>query len=176
MERAMAQFTDKIALVTGAASGIGRATALAFAREGARVAVVDVTPDGGEETVGRIRAAGGGAIVNTASVLGLVASAGSVPYAAAKHGIVGLTKAAALEFARSNIRVNAVCPSAVETPMSDRTFANNPQALARFLETQPNGRKATPEEVAEAVLWLCSDAASYLTGVPLPIDGGFVAM
>src|SRR5262249_53270323 len=96
----------------------------------------------------------GGAVANTSSVLGLVARRGSVPYAAAKHGVVGLSNAAALEFARSGIRVNAVCPAAVDTPMSDRTFANNPVALAHFLETQPNGRKALPEEVAAAVLWL----------------------
>jgi NAD(P)-dependent dehydrogenase (short-subunit alcohol dehydrogenase family) len=118
---------------------------------------------------------GGGAIVNTASVSGLVGSRVGAAYIASKHGVVGLTRAAALENAPANIRVNAVCPSWISTPMTDRYTTDNPERQALLLGRQPGGRLGTPEEVAEAVLWLCSDAASFITGHALAVDGGLVA-
>ncbi|MCS6924539.1 MAG: SDR family oxidoreductase [Candidatus Binatia bacterium] len=245
----------KVALVTGGASGIGRATALAFAREGAKVVVSDVVSSGGEETVALIRGAGGdalfvkadvaqpaevnalisqvvatygrldcafnnagiegvmastvecteenwdrtlainlkgvwlcmkaeiaqmlkqggGAIVNTASVAGLVGFAGLPAYVASKHAVVGLTKAAALEYAKSGIRINAVCPGVIHTPMVERLFQRNPQAGERIAALEPVGRLGKPEEIAEAVVWLCSDAASFVTGLPMAVDGGLIA-
>jgi NAD(P)-dependent dehydrogenase (short-subunit alcohol dehydrogenase family) len=246
----------KVALVTGGGSGIGRASALAFAREGARVVVADADADGGEETLTQVRRAGGdglfvsadvsdaaavaalvgrtvetygrldcahnnagiegaraalheypveawdrvlavnltglwqcmqheirqmlrqgrGAIVNTASVAGLIGSvSGICAYNASKHGVVGLTKTAALEYARRGIRVNAVCPGFVTTPMLDRLLGGDAVLAERFAAAQPIGRYAAPEEIAEAVVWLCSDAASYVTGLIMPVDGGYVA-
>ena len=244
--------TGKVALVTGSGSGIGRASALAFAREGAQVVVSDVSVAGGEETVrliqqtageavfvkadvsqpaevealiaktvetyGRLDCAhnnagiagrtarvaddteenwdrilainlkgvwlcmkyeipamlqhGGGAIVNTASDAGLIGVRRTGAYVASKHGVVGLTKTAALEYAKSGIRVNAVCPGPIDTPMLQ-------QAADRYIEkvaaAQPNGRLGKPEEIAEAAVWLCSDAASFVTGHPMPVDGGYMA-
>jgi NAD(P)-dependent dehydrogenase (short-subunit alcohol dehydrogenase family) len=245
----------KVALVTGGGSGIGRATALAFAREGAKVVVADVVAEGGEETVRLIKAAGGeaifvkadvataaevealvkkavdtygrldcafnnagiegeigqtadcteenwdrvvdidlkgvwlcmkyeipqmlkqgsGAIVNTASVAGLVGFQGIPAYVAAKHGVNGLTKTAALEYAKSGIRVNAVCPGVIHTPMVERAFKANPQMAESATAIEPVGRLGKPEEIAEAVVWLCSDAASFVTGLPMAVDGGLVA-
>ena len=242
-------------MVTGAASGIGRAAALAFAREGARVAVADVDVQGGEETAqlvtksggeaafhkadvsssadvekvvsvatqtyGRLdfgfnsagvigsgaamidfteddwddvmgvnlkgvwlsmkyeipamMQSGGGAIVNVSSVAGLVGSQHSPAYAASKHGVVGLTKTAALQYAPHDIRVNCVCPAAVFSPMLETLVTRNPQVGDKLLASQPNGRFASPEEVAEVVVWLCSDAASFVTGAALPVDGGYTA-
>ena len=248
-------FAGKAALVTGGASGIGRAAALAFARGGASVVVADVDEAGGEETArlivnlderaafvktdvrdaadvatmvavavsafGRLDFAlnnagvlgsgaamidfteddwddvmgvnlkgvwlcmkheipamlqtGGGAIVNTSSVAGLVGSQHSPAYAASKHGVVGLTKTAALQYAPHNVRVNCVCPAAVYSPMLETLVTRNPQVGERLLASQPNGRFASPEEVAEVVVWLCSDAASFVTGAALPVDGGYTA-
>jgi NAD(P)-dependent dehydrogenase (short-subunit alcohol dehydrogenase family) len=245
----------KVALVTGGGSGIGRASALAFAREGAKVVVADVVVEGGEETVGMIKKAGGealfvkadvskaaeveamvnkavetygrldcaynnagiegavaqtvecseenwdrtlninlkgvwlclkyeipqmlkqggGAIVNTASVAGLVGFAGLPAYVASKHGVAGLTKTAALEYAKSGIRVNAVCPGAIRTPMTERLFRAQPQMAESATAMEPVGRMGTPEEIAEAVAWLCSDAASFVTGHAMAVDGGMVA-
>jgi NAD(P)-dependent dehydrogenase (short-subunit alcohol dehydrogenase family) len=245
----------KVALVTGGASGIGRATALAFAREGAKVVVSDVVVAGGEETVALIKAAGGeaqfmkadvakpaevdaliaqvvaaygrldcafnnagiegsmtstldcseenfdrtiainlkgvwlcmkaeiaqmlkqggGAIVNTASVAGLVGFAGLPAYVASKHGVVGLTKTAALEYAKSGIRINAVCPGGIQTPMLERLFQSQPQAGEAIAAMEPVGRLGKPEEIAEAAVWLCSDAASFVTGLPMAVDGGLIA-
>ena len=247
--------TGKVALVTGGSSGIGRATAQIFAREGAKVVVADVNVEGSEETVGLIRAAGGeavflktdvaqateveamvkkavetygrldcafnnagiegalqptieydvtvwdrvlsinlrgvwlcmkteirqmlsqggGAIVNTASAAGLVAVPGMSAYVAAKHGVVGLTKTAALEYAKAGIRVNAVCPGGVDTPMVQRVFSSNPQFAEAAASAEPVGRLAQPAEIGEAVVWLCSDAASFVTGLPMAVDGGMVA-
>jgi NAD(P)-dependent dehydrogenase (short-subunit alcohol dehydrogenase family) len=243
----------KVALVTGAGSGIGRQTALTFAREGAKVVVADRMSDGGEETVrlardlggeaifvkvdvtkavevqamvrqtieayGRIDAAhnnagveslimttaecsednwdrvvginlkgvwlcmkyeippmvaqGGGVIINTSSVVGLVGQRDIAPYVASKHGVIGLTKTAALENAQFGLRVNAVCPAIVSTPMLDRFTLGDPEVIADLVAMYPAGRLATPEDVAEAVVWLCSDAASYINGHALVLDGGF---
>jgi NAD(P)-dependent dehydrogenase (short-subunit alcohol dehydrogenase family) len=246
----------KVALVTGGGSGIGRATALTFAREGARVALADYVPEGGERTVKEITAAGGeaifinadvsknaqveamvnkivqtwgrldcahnnagiegrtasvvdcteenfdriiainlkgvwlcmkheiaqmlkqggGAIVNTASVAGLVGFRGLVAYNASKGGVVMLTKTAALEYAQSGIRVNAVCPGVIQTPMVARLIDSSPAYSEKDLEQgEPVGRMGKPEEIAEAVVWMCSDAASFVTGLPMAVDGGWVA-
>jgi NAD(P)-dependent dehydrogenase (short-subunit alcohol dehydrogenase family) len=119
-------------------------------------------------------ARGGGAIVNTASVLGLVGVPFIPPYIASKHGVAGLTKEAALEFAKSNIRVNAVCPGSILTPMTERAMAAG--ATEKSLAApQAIKRMGKPEEIAAAVVWLCSDAASFVTGVAMPVDGGWVA-
>ena len=247
----------KIALVTGGTSGIGRASALAFAKEGAKVVIsgrnierlretvclveeiggeaifvrCDVTEtaeveamvnkciktygrmdcalnnagiegslftrivDYSEETwdqVIRVNLKGiwlcmkyevsemikqeGGSIVNMSSTAGLVGSqVGNSAYVASKHGIVGLTKAVALEYAGQGIRVNAVCPAIIRTPMTERLLGGDPERERQIAALQPIGRIGTPEEVAAAVVWLCSDAASYITGHALPIDGGLVA-
>ena len=245
----------KIALITGAGSGIGRASALVFAREGAKVAVADKLVDGGRETVRMVEAAGGtasfievdvsdaasveamvnatvetygridcaynnagiegqvaptdsyaddmfdrviavnltgvwlcmkyeiprllehggGAIVNTASGAGLIGVAGLSAYVASKHGVIGLTKTAALEYAKSGIRVNAVCPGLIQTPMVERLTADQPQLGEALVAMEPVGRTGRPEEIAESVVWLCSDAASFVTGHAMSVDGGFVA-
>lgn len=249
------QMKDKVALVTGGSSGIGRAAALAFAREGAKVVVADVQVAGGQETVRLIRDAGGeavfvrtdvanpvevqalvdqavqrygrldyafnnagiegtlaptaecseenwnrtleinlkgvwlcmraeiaqmlkqggGAIVNTASVAGLVGFQNLPAYCASKGGVVQLTRTAALEYAKMGIRINAVCPGVIRTAMVERVTGGNPQTEAQFVAMEPVGRMGTPEEVASAVVWLCSDAASFVTGHPMVVDGGLVA-
>jgi NAD(P)-dependent dehydrogenase (short-subunit alcohol dehydrogenase family) len=117
---------------------------------------------------------GGGTIVNTASVAGLVGGFGGA-YSAAKHGVVGLTKVAAVDYATRGIRVNAVCPGGIDTPMLERVFARRPELKPAFVAGEPVGRLGRPEEIAAAVVWLSSDAASFLTGVALPVDGGWVA-
>lgn len=249
------QMTGRVAIVTGAASGIGRATALAFAARGASVMVSDVMVDGGEETVQLIRdqggrasfvradvandadvkalvertvdeygrldyafnnagiegengataecseenfdrviavnlkgvwlgmkyeipamlANGGGAIVNCSSVAGLVGFPNLPAYVASKHGVVGLTKAAALDYATSGIRVNAVCPGVIATPMVERVTAGSPEVEAAYAAFQPLGRMGTSEEIAESVVWLCSDAGAFVTGHAMAVDGGLVA-
>ena len=242
---------DKVALVTGGSSGMGRASALAFARQGAKVIVADVDIKGGEDTVrmieefggqaifvktdvsrsaevealvnkavqtyGRLDYAhnnagvegmsaytaelteedwdrtininlkgvwlcmkyeipqmlkqGGGAIVNTSSVLGLGAVPKSPAYITSKHGVFGLTKAAAVEYAKAGIRINAVCPGIIATPMVERMIGNL-QDHSLLIEQRPIERLGTPEEVAEAVVWLCSDAASFVIGHGMVVDGG----
>ena len=254
---------SKVALVTGGSSGIGRATALAFASEGAKVVVTDVAVKGGKETVDTIKEAGGeaiflqadvsktaevktlvhktvefygrldcahnnagvgafvgdsldstadiseekwdytinvnlkgvwlcmkyeilemlnqggGAIVNMASIFGLVGMQGTPAYTASKHGVVGLTKTAALEYAQAGIRINAVCPGFIRTPMCERYFeyvsGDNPKITEEVAALHPMGRIGNPEEVAEIVVWLCSDAASFITGQTMTVDGGYVA-
>ena len=244
----------KVALVTGAAGGIGRAAALTFARSGASVLVCDVSEAGGCETVALIAASGrgkaafqhcdvskaddvkamvaaavetfgrldfafnnaginsimaneyeddvwarsigvnltgvmmcmreeseamlktgGGAIVNTASMNGVVGNPAQPAYTAGKHGVVGLTCHGALRWAAAGIRVNAVCPGVIDTAMTEQAAAN-PQARAMIESMTPMRRMGRPEEIAEAVVWLCSDAASFITGVPLLIDGGATAI
>lgn len=121
-----------------------------------------------------LKQGGGGAIVNMASIQGLAGAAGAAAYTASKHGVIGLTKAAALETARNRIRINAVCPGAVETAMADRIFGA-PQVHQFVLGCHPIGRFGKPPEIAEAVLWMCSDRASFMTGQSLVLDGGFLA-
>lgn len=248
---------DKVALVTGGGSGIGRASALAFAREGAKVVVADVVVESGEETVQIIQKDGGeavfvkadvsspvdiealmsktikvygqldcahnnagivgdtgasvtdctednwdriinlnlkgvwlcmkyeiihmakrghGVIVNTSSIAGLIGSiTGGAAYSASKHGVLGLTRTAALEYAKAGIRINAVCPGTIRTPLSEELLSD-PQIEAKFNTQIPVGRVGTPEEVAEAVVWLCSGAASYVTGQAIVVDGGRVVL
>jgi len=247
------ELAGRVALVTGAASGIGRASARALAAAGAAVVVSDIDTAGGEETAAAIRdlggeasferadvsraddvqrlvdatvarygrldcahnnagldtaiasiadaeeaewdrairvnltsvwlclraeirqmlAQGGGAIVNTASVGGLTAVPGNAGYAAAKHGVIGLTRTAAIEYATYGIRVNALCPGMTRTAMVERLTATAPAMMGAV--TLPIGRLAEPEEMAGAVVFLCSDAASYLTGQAIPVDGGVTA-
>lgn len=249
------QFNNKVALITGAASGIGRSTALAFAQKGAQVIVSDVAVEGGEETVQLIQDAGGdahfvradvsaiddvtalvqtavdrygrldiginnagvgsswqrladyeleewhrvmainlngvffcmrqelkqmlqqgsGTIVNVASIAGLRGLANSSAYTASKHGVVGLTKAAALEYATQNIRINAVCPVFTRTPLFEALFDVNPTYEERIKKNIPMRRYGKPEEIAQAILWLCSDGAEFMTGHALPLDGGTMA-
>jgi NAD(P)-dependent dehydrogenase (short-subunit alcohol dehydrogenase family) len=249
------EMTGKVALVTGAAAGIGRATAVAFAERGARVVVSDIDDAGGEETVrliermgveavfvqadvsssseveslvrrsvetfGRLDFAfnnagiegesapvqdcteanwdrvmainlkgtwlcmkyeipvmseqGGGTIVNCSSVAGLVGFSGIPAYTASKHGIIGLTKSAALENAGANIRINVVCPGVIRTAMVERFTGGSAEAEEQLVAQEPMGRMGTPEEVASAVLWLCSDGAGFVTGHSLVVDGGWVA-
>ncbi len=245
----------KVALVTGGSSGIGRAAALTFAREGAKVVVSDVAIEDGEktahlireaggeaifvsadvsqaaqvetlvaktvETYGRLDAAhnnagvegssvmttdcteadwdqviainltgvwlcmkyevlqmltqGGGVIVNTSSAAGLLGFRRSSAYVASKHGVLGLTKTAALEYAKSGIRVNAVCPGAIDTPMMGRLTDHHPHRAAKMASFEPVGRMGSSQEIAESVVWLCSDAASFITGHAMSVDGGMVA-
>jgi NAD(P)-dependent dehydrogenase (short-subunit alcohol dehydrogenase family) len=251
----MSSMQDRVAIVTGGSAGIGRAAALAFAREGAYIAIGDVQVDRGEHVVEEIEtaggkalfvaadvskdgdvhrlvdetivrfgrldyafnnagtegepaptdectpenwnrtininlsgvwlcmraelppmlASGGGAIVNNSSVAGLVGFPSIPAYVASKHGVVGLTKAAALEYATRGIRVNAVCPGVVETEMVARFTRGDPAALTELTATEPIGRVGTPEEISDAVVWLCSDRASFVTGQAIAVDGGFVA-
>lgn len=251
-----ADFEGKTAIVTGAASGIGRKTAERFAAEGANVVVADIDTDGADETLARIEADGGearvvevdvtdstqvealveetveaygaldvahnnagiegddapmadqteenwdrvvdidlkgvwlgmkheipamiesdgdGAIVNTSSIAGLSA-AGATPYAASKHGVIGLTRVAATEYAQSGIRVNAVCPGVIDTEMVQRSGEESPDELEQFVQMQPLGRMGTPEEIANAVVWLASEEASFVTGNAYPVEGGYTAL
>ena len=248
------KFDGKVVIVTGGSIGIGQATAMRFAEEGAKVVVAARRIPEGEEVVRNIVKAGGealfvradvskatevealiaqtvasfggldyafnnagsrgvglthelseeswdetigtnlkgtwlcmkyeimqmlkqgrGAIVNMSSTFGLVGFPNRVSYAASKHGVIGLTKIAALEYAQHGIRVNAVCPGAVRTPPVEQLITANPALAENFINSQPNGRIADPNEIVEAVLWLCSDAASFVTGHAMVIDGGYTA-
>ena len=253
MSERLLDFTGKSVLITGAATGIGRATALAFARQGASVAIGDVdaraadavreiVQAGGQAfyqrtdvrqaadvaalvdaTVARFGGlncafnnagilpptlplaemaddtfddilavdllgvflcmkyqirqmlkAGGGAIVNTASIAGLVADPGMAPYVAAKHGVIGLSKAGALDYARHNIRINAIAPGFVQSPMTQR-WIDDPEFMKVLMANSPVGRYAKPEEISGIVLFLCSDLASFATGQTFIIDGAQTA-
>jgi NAD(P)-dependent dehydrogenase (short-subunit alcohol dehydrogenase family) len=121
-----------------------------------------------------LKQGGGGAIVNMSSVAGLMGSVGAATYCASKHGVIGLTKAVALENAASGIRINVVCPAVIETAMAERAFAD-PEVSKRILRLHPLGRFGKPMEIAEAVLWMCSDRASFMTGQSLVLDGGMLA-
>lgn len=240
-------FREKVAVITGGGSGIGKATALAFAKEGAKVFIIDINKPAGLETVAEIEQSGGtgcfyqadvskatevqsaieqcvatygqldyafnnagivvsttttecteeiwekimntnlkgvwlcmkyelhvmikqsrGVIVNTSSISGLIGRKGDMPYTVSKHGIIGLTKTAALEYAANGIRINCVCPGSIHTPWVKKV-------TKRLNEMHPLGRIGTPEEVADAVLWLCSDKAAFVTGHSLVLDGGRTA-
>jgi NAD(P)-dependent dehydrogenase (short-subunit alcohol dehydrogenase family) len=118
---------------------------------------------------------GKGAIVNNASIAGLVGFPNIPAYVASKHGVIGLTKNAALEYAKQNIRANAVCPGVIKTPMIDRFTGKDKEVEKQFASQEPVGRFGQPEEVADAVMWLCSDASSFVTGNAIPVDGGWTA-
>jgi NAD(P)-dependent dehydrogenase (short-subunit alcohol dehydrogenase family) len=252
----MKLMTEKVALVTGGSSGIGRATAIAFAKEGANVVVAARNVEAGEETINLIKEVGGnglfiqtdisksaevqaliektvasygqldyafnnagiegnrdlladtteelydrimdtnvkgvwlamkyelaqmlkqgsGAIVNNASMFGSVGRPDLGVYSASKHAVIGLTKTAALEYAKSNIRVNAVSPGGVQTPMIDRFVGEGETEMrTNFAQIHPLGRLANPEEIANATVWLCSNQASFVTGHALAVDGGWTA-
>jgi NAD(P)-dependent dehydrogenase (short-subunit alcohol dehydrogenase family) len=246
---------DKVALVTGAGGGIGRATAVVLGQAGAKVLVSDISTRRGGETTGLVRGTGaeaeffkadvsraadvealvtaavakwgrldcahnnagisgtvvnvaddteenwdrtlavdlkgvwlcmkfeikqmlkqgGGSIVNTSSTAGLLGAVRMGAYAAAKHGVVGLTRTAALEYARSNIRVNAICPGVVGTPVILGWFESNERLKKTMIASEPIGRVGEPEEIGNAVAWLFSDRASFVTGAAIPVDGGLTA-
>lgn len=246
------EFIGKVAFITGAGSGIGRATALAFAAQGARIGACDKSEAGLHETVrlideqggaavalacdvarsgdvagavaatvtrfGRLDFAfnnagieqpvaalheisdeqwdrlldvnlrgvfygmkhqvpamletGGGAIVNTSSGAGVVGIAGQAAYVASKHAVIGLTKSAALDYAAQGVRINAICPGIIETPMMDRFSGGTQQGRERVIGQEPVGRMGRPEEIASAVLWLCSDLGAFTVGHALVVDGG----
>lgn len=119
--------------------------------------------------------AGGGVIINNASIAGLVGFANVPAYVASKHGVLGLTKTVALEYAKQKIRCNAICPGVIKTPMIDRATGHNKEVEKQYADQEPVGRLGDPAEVASAVLWLCSEGASFVTGVSLPVDGGWTA-
>lgn len=158
--------------------------------EGANATTAECTEENWDKTIGvnlkgvwlcmkheipYILKAGKGAIVNTASVAGLIGFPGLPAYVASKHAVVGLTKTTALEYAKQNIRINAVCPGVIKTPMVDRSTGNDKAVEKMYINMEPVGRMGQPEEVAEAIVWLCSDASSFVTGHAMAVDGGWIA-
>jgi NAD(P)-dependent dehydrogenase (short-subunit alcohol dehydrogenase family) len=197
-------FGGQVAVVTGAGSGMGRDTAQAFAAAGAAVVLADIDEDAlraaadeltaaGHQALGvtainlrgvwtcmkhelrQMRAQGSGAIVNCSSLGGLVGLPGRASYHATKHGVIGLTKSAALEYAPRGIRINAVCPGTIQTPMVTNMIAKGELHVPEAEADQPIGRLGHGDEIAAAVLWLCSPGASFVVGVALPVDGGYTA-
>jgi NAD(P)-dependent dehydrogenase (short-subunit alcohol dehydrogenase family) len=196
-------FGGHVAFVTGASSGMGLATARAFAEHGAAVALADIDEEALQAVTDELtaaghpvlaavcdvsderqvaaaverqmRAQGTGAIVNCSSLGGLVGLPGRASYHASKHGVLGLTKSAALEYAPRGVRVNAVCPGTIDTPMVARMIEDGELDLAEAIKNQPIGRLGHADEIAAAVLWLCSPASSFVIGVALPVDGGYTA-
>src|SRR5205823_5160357 len=174
MQNGMSQFAGKVALVTGGNAGIGRAAAIAFAKQGAQVVVSGRRETEGNAVVAEIEASGGGAIVNNSSIAGLIGFATAPLYAASKHAVAGLTKSVALEYAKQNVRVNAVAPGAIATRMF-RDFATTPETRQMLESAHPIGRIGRPGEIASTVIWFCSDGASFVTGQIVPVDGGYTS-
>ena len=178
-------FKGHVALVTGASSGMGLATARAFAEAGAAVVLADINEEdlrtatdaltsAGHQSIG-ISCDGSGAIVNCSSLGGLVGLPRRAAYHASKHGVIGLTRSVALEYASRGIRINAICPGTIDTPMVADMLQKQAEAMKEIMRDQPIGRLGRSEEIAAAVLWLCSSGASFVIGVALPVDGGFTA-
>jgi len=160
----MSDMRGKVALVTGAGSGLGKVIARLFAARGARVVVADVNAEWGSSVAEDI--------VNVASIAGVRAHPGLAPYVAAKHGVNGLTKTAAIEYGPMGIRVNSVCPGGIKTPQLQRYLDTAPQLRAPIIDANPLRRLADADEIADAVIWLCSSASSYVNGHELVVDGG----
>lgn len=168
-------FENNVAIVTGATAGIGRATAIAFAKDGAKVILAGRRETDGAAVVAEIQAAGGGAIVNNASCLGLSVIPDAAVYNASKFAVIGLTKTAAVEFATQGVRISAVCPAVIETDINAQARGDS-QSHDFLLSKHPIGRFGKVDEISAAVLFLCSPGASFTTGIAMPIDGGFTAI
>ena len=173
----MKPLEGKVAIVTGAAMGMGAATAELFAARGAKIVVADVNEDLGTRQARKIVEDGGGSIINISSISGMRPHAASPAYIAAKHGVIGLTKSAARDYSCHGIRINTVAPGAVDTPMLRQAMQMSGRDIDATGKVYSSlGRTGQPTEIAQATLWLASDASSYVTGVLLPVDGGYTAL